>query len=325
MTPDPTILVLLHEHDRYPTRRVHMIWPLVDQWRAQGIDVQVARGPRDPLLRRPFDLVFPHLNLTRTPDEYREVLDRLPNVVNAGVYDISKRAISSNLVGPDDDWDGPVIVKTDKNYGGLPESSLERTARTRSLRGRLDRWVKRRVGFGAGGTAPSPHNVDSDSPENGASEHQPDLESAETLLTHQYRVLGGIDVVPPGVFRNPHMVVERFLPEMDGDLFCVRWYSFLGDREWFARGLSPEPVVKGPATVRWEPTEPSPEIRAIRQDLGWDYGKFDFVLHGGRVVLLDANKTPGKGPPDVNRTFTDLLGPGIESLLARCARGRTEK
>ena len=31
----------------------------------------------------------------------------------------------------------------------------------------------------------------------------------------------------------------------------------------------------------------------LRQELGFDYGKFDYVVHDGRPVLLDANKTTG--------------------------------
>jgi hypothetical protein len=30
-----------------------------------------------------------------------------------------------------------------------------------------------------------------------------------------------------------------------------------------------------------------------RSRLGFDYGKFDYVMHEGRAVLLDANSTPG--------------------------------
>jgi hypothetical protein len=29
-----------------------------------------------------------------------------------------------------------------------------------------------------------------------------------------------------------------------------------------------------------------------RARLGFDYGKFDFVIHEGQAVLLDANRTP---------------------------------
>ena len=46
--------------------------------------------------------------------------------------------------------------------------------------------------------------------------------------------------------------------------------------------------------LRREIVEPHPEVLEIRRTLGFDYGKFDYVLHDGRVVLLDINKTPGE-------------------------------
>src|SRR5213079_1238108 len=38
---------------------------------------------------------------------------------------------------------------------------------------------------------------------------------------------------------------------------------------------------------------PHPEIVEARKRLNFDYGKFDYVLHEGRPVLLDTNKTTG--------------------------------
>ncbi len=33
-------------------------------------------------------------------------------------------------------------------------------------------------------------------------------------------------------------------------------------------------------------------IRGLRRRLGIDYGKLDYVVHDGEVVLLDVNRTP---------------------------------
>ena len=49
-----------------------------------------------------------------------------PTVVNRRVTDISKRRISTNLVGPHDTYSGPVILKTDRNFGGLPQMQVTR-------------------------------------------------------------------------------------------------------------------------------------------------------------------------------------------------------
>jgi hypothetical protein len=58
-------------------------------------------------------------------------------------------------------------------------------------------------------------------------------------------------------------------------------------------------------------------LRAERERLGFDYGKFDFVIHDGQAVLLDANKTPGPPPssPDAMERNARLAG-GIEMMLA---------
>ena len=33
----------------------------------------------------------------------------------------------------------------------------------------------------------------------------------------------------------------------------------------------------------------------LREQMGFDYGKFDYVIHEGKPILLDANKTVGAG------------------------------
>ena len=72
------------------------------------------------------DLLVPHVDLTHMPSDYAAFVDRYPAVLNRTVKDISKRRISDNLVRQDASWDGPVIVKTNLNCGGLTELRLKR-------------------------------------------------------------------------------------------------------------------------------------------------------------------------------------------------------
>ena len=51
------------------------------------------------------------------------------------------------------------------------------------------------------------------------------------------------------------------------------------------------------------------EIAEERRRLGFDYGKFDFVVHGGRPILLDANRTPGG-----SATLTEEYAQGAAEL-----------
>ncbi len=292
---EKSILILVHEYDGYPGRKVHQIWTLVDLWTADGIDVRVAVGLRDPIGREHADLVIPHVNLSVVPDQYRAWLEERPHVVNAGVYDIRKRTISANLVTREDAYDGPVIVKTDLNYGGMSELAMAHRRRRASFVGRL----RGRLGGTPKLTVPP----------------VVDLETATVLPDKDYRVFTAKSEVPRGVFDNRHLVVERFLPEKRGDAYVARSYGFLGDRAYCELRGGPNPLGK-PRTVR-EFCEPHPDIVEMRYRMGWDYGKFDYVVRDGQAILLDANKTPGTAPtPDETLRRSNALAPGIHALLA---------
>ena len=95
-------------------------------------------------------------------------------------------------------------------------------------------------------------------------------------------------------FERPDLVIEKFMPEVEPDGYAARFWSFCGDAERCTRYVSPHPLVKAEDTIRSEKVPVPDEMRALRERLGFDYGKFDFVVHAGKPVLLDANKTPGR-------------------------------
>ena len=252
------VVVLLHEDDPYPDHAFHMIWGLRTLWQTEGIEVEVAKGIEQTVEA---DLIFPHVDLTITPDPYLEYLARYPCVVNRGVWDISKRAISENLVQPGDSYSGPVIVKTNRNCGGSCEQRLERVASARSRLGPLRSALHRLATRNA----------------------RRSLRTAQSLRSDNYPIFPSIDHVPPGVFENEALVVERFLPEREGELYCLRVYVFLGDRYVSKICRSTEPIVKRSSFVSSELVPVPDEIETARQRLGFDYGKFDYVIHEGRV------------------------------------------
>jgi len=98
--------------------------------------------------------------------------------------------------------------------------------------------------------------------------------------------------VPDHVWRDPQLVVEKFMPERDPRGFALRTWCFMGKRETCSRCISADPVVKGSSIIARELVDVPDELRGMRTRLGFDYGKFDFVLHDGRTVLFDANFTP---------------------------------
>ena len=259
---------------------------LADEWRKQGLEVDVVTSFQQPT--GPDTLVFPHLDRTKTHPGLTDLLSRSARVVNGAVTDISKRAISRHLLSSTLDFDGPVIVKTDLNYGGAREI----------------RDLKRRGG-----------------PEGAALralERQP-WQVSGLLRGEEYRLYDHPTLVPRAVWSNPRLVVEKFLPEREGDLYCLRQYVFLGDCEITTRSFAEQPIIKSSNVVRREVLDDTPEaVRAFRRELGFDFGKFDYVMHGDEAIIFDVARTPSYDANSKAGSAGSLmlkLVPGIEPFL----------
>ncbi|MFN8012768.1 MAG: hypothetical protein U0P81_15470 [Holophagaceae bacterium] len=241
------IAILFHESDR-EREGFYSVSRMVPVWRSDGHEVVSLFGVEEFV---PADLVFVHVDLSDVPEPYLAFAARYPAAVNGRVRSIRKRTFSPHLLARGDAWAGPVIVKSDRNYGGWPEA----------LRGlpRLD---------GQGTRAPF----------------------ASPLY---YRVLDRLADVPPEIFDSEDFVVQRFLPELEDGLYHVRTYTFLGDWGDCQRLASESPVVKADSKVFSGPAPVDPRVEALRAEAGLDYGKIDFLYHGGELVVLDLNKTIG--------------------------------
>ncbi len=277
-----------HARDRF-RERGYLIAGLFPFWTAAGHQVIVHEGAFDP---PPGDIAFLHVDRTVVPEPYLAALRRYPLVVNGATADIGKRRISEHLVRENDPYDGPVIVKTNLNCAGIPEAfhgAVERREasnfpRLRAVAGTLRRTL-----------VPS-----------GARAHEP-----------PYAVYPRRALVPPAVWRDPEAVVEKFLPERDERGYYVRVWLFCGDRETCTRVRGPHPVVKARDIVERTPVPVPDEMRERRRRLGFEFGKFDFVLHQGTPVLLDANRTPTL-PSEMNEDLASKLrrlAPGLDALL----------
>ena len=260
----PRVLVLRHREDQFD-QTCYVMRALADEWRRRGIVVDVTDrfdgpGTDDDTI------VIPHLDLTRTPPEYRAFLGRCPRVLNRAVTDISKRRISRNLVASPREFDGPVIVKANNNACGEPERRKLRR------RGRLG-WEMHQL------LTRLPWTI------------------SAKLGSPGYRIFERAADVPWLAWRNPRLVVERFLPEQKDGQYCLRQYVFFGSREINTMAWSDKPIVKSHNVARREIlTETPPELRKIRAELGFDFGKFDYVMRDGQVVLFDTNRTPTFNP-----------------------------
>ena len=281
------ILILLHEHT---TRQRYLIFHLGEEWRKQGLEVSCVYGVKE---RPEADLLIPHVDLTRTPPEYLEFIRSYPNAVNRDVTDLSKRRISAHLLRGDEDYRGPVIVKTDNNSGGAPEELLFRR------RHPLLAWLRRRAVS--------------------VMEHAPGQRFAWRKRLRDYPIYNSLSEIPAGVFRNRALVVEKFLPEREGDRYFLRNYVCLGDHSQSVRIADSKTYVKRPSARQVdEGLEVPEEVLSLRRQLGMDYGKIDYTINEGQVVIMDVNRTPAwSDTPERIAHTVGVLADGIWSLLPR--------
>lgn len=288
----PNIAVLTHEADASFESTCYLVHPLARRWEAMGLEVSVLRGPRAAV---PDAILLPHIDMTVVPTDYQALIQRYPRVINRRILDISKSTISANLLRPGNPYAGPVIVKTDRNYGGMPEQRLARRGRRSLLRRVWNRAASpwRSSGSTAWGTV-------------------------EWLDPDSYPVFPSLRDVPRQVFENSRLVVEKFLPEMNGARYCVRYCYALGSREFTLMLASRNPVIKGSNVEAWQEVEGPAAVRHLRSQLGLEYAKIDYVLREGRVVLLDVNPTPACSTLDrlgLTEEVAQRLAGGIRDLM----------
>jgi hypothetical protein len=210
---------------------------------------------------RAADVLFVHVDLSIVPPEYLTFAKAYSVVVNGGVTDIRKRTFSTQKVEPGDGWNGPVVVKTDANFGGLPE----KVRAWPGIWGRISRAITRY--YGGGGL---------------------------TGRSDRYPIFASVREVPERYLRSSEFIVERFRPELDArGLFCVRTHLFLGDKSASLMLKSEHPIVTSATAKEVLPVEPHPEIETIRKRLRIDYGKLDYAIVDGELILFDVNKTVG--------------------------------
>jgi hypothetical protein len=268
-----TIVILEHELQR-GVELPYMLYQLAERWKASGHRIVVHHGIEEPPRG---DLAILHVDLTVTPQAYRALLPRYARVVNGKVLDVSKSRVSLDLLDRYSDWIGPVIVKTEANFGGRPEQLLRSVAQDRGVASEIP----------------------------------------ASPVAQGYPVYAALREVPEVAWRTPGLVVERFLPEQDERGYCLRVWSFFGEREISNRWYAREPIVKAENLVERVPVEVPEAMRERRAELGFDFGKFDYVRHGERWVLFDANRTPSfpRVPSKADAAALDGLAQGLELLL----------
>jgi hypothetical protein len=253
-----TLIVIIHEFDVFRVRdrvsgKVDSPYLLFEVLRQLEALGHSAVISRGPRTPRG-DAALLHVDSTIVEPEYLALARHYPLAINFRTGDISKRATSRLLLSRDDRWDGPVMVKSNYNNNAVMEDLHNR---------------------GAAKTGqPLPH--------------------PGVTRGGAYSVLESISDVGDDIWSDPSLVVERFLPEPDPEGgFVLRTWVFMGARERCTRFVTADKVSKAADILRSQPIEVPPKLRAERERLGFDFGKFDWVMHDGEPVLLDANRTPG--------------------------------
>ena len=284
MPNQPRIAVITHAIDEFENGG-YLLHRMIEHWDKKGVKIVVTKGadasPPDA------DLAFVHIDMTIVGDEYTHLLEHYPLVINGHVRDISKSSFSDQIVSRDDSYQGPVIVKTDMNFGGMRE-------------------LKARV---------------SDGDTTAAIDIQRPWRRVEYLTA--YPAFDQKSQVPLGVWRNPNLNVEKFRPEQnEAGEYVLRVWIFLGDRGIYYQCISDEPIIKSHNTnrrINMSVTDVPSTLREKRDELGFDYGKFDFGIVDGEVVLYDVNRTPGsaRGGASTPRAENNIfnLSEGLDSIV----------
>ena len=289
MTSKTRITILTHKNDAPLLSSPAVVNYMARAWDKRGFEVRVAQGIDHKLHA---DLLFLNIDLTVLPVDYLEFIQSYPLVINRRATDISKHLISDNLLKPDSDYHGPVIVKTKANFGGIPELKNE-----------------------AGGKPiKAPIRIN--------------LRTTSILDPKHYPIYDSIEKVHPAAWMNDHLIVEKFIAERDeSGRYCLRKWHFLGNTGFCTIQAGENPIVKGlPDAETLQPRdlpqlleEPVPEkLIQLRSKLGFDYGRFDYVVVDGDAHIFDVNKTPTVGPVSFKQfttKFTETLPSGIDYYL----------
>jgi hypothetical protein len=280
------IAIIFHENEWKHTLLRFAIWHLAEIWKKQNISIHLLFGVRKYI---PADIAVLHVDLSRVPDKYIDFAHRYPIVLNGCIRDIRKSQFSNIKIDPNDGYRGPAIVKSELNYAGQPERKLLGSFFSRlalRITSRMPSYEKR---------------------------HKASRLHFKSPL--DYKVYENCSSVPKSWFDREDILVERFVPEIQEGLYCLRNYHFLGSSGICMLRKSAHPIINMSNTISRDPVEVHPDIPALARSMGFDYGKFDFVLHEGKPVLLDANKTPGAALTPVFFDLSREWAKGIQTYL----------
>jgi hypothetical protein len=256
------------------------------------------------------DIVIVHIDLTVIPKEYVALINGLHRVINGKILDISRQRFSKLLLSKNDNYTGPVIVKTNANYGGILDCQytpfLSNIIKEKRLSNKQQLHIFRFFLFKS-------------IVKNRFLRILNKWDTIESLNPLEYPIFRNIKSVPYGIWKNNNLIIEPFISSLENGLFYAHYYIFFGDKEISGRISSPDPIVKFNNCVSDEEVPVPDEVKQWRKDLKIDYGRFDYLVVGGKYFLIDVNKTEGGGDMNyMDHKYLDemnLLASGLEFYL----------
>jgi hypothetical protein len=265
----------------------YILDPLMQVWQSAGRRVSI-RGPGQP---QTADLALLHVNRSVVPGRIASLAQEYALCLNAGALDLSKRAVSTRLVDPDDSYNGPVIVKTNANAGGAPDARKDKRYGGKTGARRALEELRRLIPW----------------------------QLARRLPHNEYPIFPNKEEVPTWIWKRTDLVVEQLALERSEHGYVARRWTFLGAAEWCSICHSTSPIVKRDNTVKLERSDFIPEgARLVRERLKCDFGKIDWVLTEEGPIVFDVNQTPTFSTMnDTLLMMVDILAAGLPGESTR--------
>ena len=203
---------------------------------------------------------FIHVDLTELPKESREIYKSYPGCINGKATTISRKLYSRVMLNQDDDFDGPVIVKSALNHRGLPELRYKKnrnfiTKKFYKIRARRIKDYRKKV-------------------------------------CPVYCIYKSIREVPSETWGDASRIVEKFLPGNLNLPVVKHRYEFFLDVELYTRSTFNSLLCDPAFTTSFEVIDKAPEIVTdVRRSLHLDFGAIDYFMVGNEAYVIDANKT----------------------------------
>ena len=246
--------------DRYVNfvrRRDYVLHRMLDGLQHAGLRWRLLdhRGVADPA-----KVAFFHVDLTDVPAEFLGFAKRYAHAVNGKATSIDRRLYSRLRLTPNDNYQGPVIVKTVRNSRGFPEL---RYATRRNALSRLGHLARKLV--------------------------MPGYKERECP---KYSVFPSLAEVPTPIWDDDRLLVERFAPGTLTMPFTRYKYNFFLDVEQNTRSTFSSLIYDDGAVQIFEVIEEVPdEVSRIREALNLDFGAIEYFVVDGDCFVIDVNKT----------------------------------